>query len=313
MKVRQELFGFNAELGCVLSIGNFDGVHLGHQSMINTLSELKIRHHLPSVLLTFEPHPLEMLKPQSAPPRLTRFREKMSILHHLSGAPDEVICLRFNRALSQMSAPEFIQRVLLDGFGVRHLLVGEDFHFGRGGQGNVDLLRDASLEHGFNFDCFATVERDGGRISSTRVRDALKSGDLKTVGDLLGRPYSLCGRVSRGQQLGRQLGFPTANISLKRNQSPLSGVFAVALTRESGQQLNGVANVGRRPTVNGLEERVEVYVLNFDENLYGEELKVEFLTRIRAEKRFNGLEELTQQIGLDVQSAKEYFKDQAQR
>ena len=202
-------------------------------------------------------------------------------------------------------------RSLVDGFGVRHLLVGEDFHFGHGGQGNVDLLTEASLQYDFNFDCFATVERDGGRISSTRVRDGLKSGDLKTVAELLGRPYSMCGRVSRGQQLGRQLGFPTANIPLKRNQSPLSGVFAVSLTRESGQQLTGVANVGRRPTVNGLEERVEVYVLNFDDNLYGEELKVEFLTRIRAEKRFNGLDELTRQIGLDVQAAKEYFKDKS--
>ena len=313
MKVRRGLSGFDSQRGCILSIGNFDGVHLGHQSMIETLSDLGVHNDLPSVLLTFEPHPMEVLQPTAAPARLTRFKEKLSILSGMPSPLDTVVCLRFDKGLSKMPAAEFIQRVLVDGFGVRHLLVGHDFRFGHCGQGNVAQLRAAAAEHGFKFDCFTTVERQGARISSTRIRTALRAGDLSAASKLLGRPYSFCGRVHRGQQLGRQLGFPTANIHLRRNHAPLSGVFAVTVSRNSGLCYPGVANVGSRPTVGGLEERLEVYLLDFDDDLYGEELKVDFLSRLRAEKRFNGLDELSRQIQLDVQSARNFFREQSER
>ncbi len=294
-----------------MSIGNFDGVHRGHRSMIETLSELGRRHDLPCVLLTFEPHPMEMLEPAAAPARLTRFKEKLAILNNLPSPLDAVVCLRFDVVLSRMSAAEFIRRVLVDGFGVRHLLVGHDFRFGHGGRGSVAQLRAAAVEYGFKFDCLNTVERQGTRISSTRIRTALKEGDLLMAGELLGRPFSICGRVSRGRQLGRQLGFPTANIPLRRNHSPLSGVFAVRVCRNAKEHYPGVANLGTRPTVGGTEQQLEVYLLDFKGDLYGAELKVEFLSRLRAEKRFNGLEELTRQIQRDVQSARDFFQNRS--
>jgi len=309
VKVRRGLSEFNSQQGCILSIGNFDGVHRGHRSMLETLTDLGRGRNLPSVLLTFEPHPMEMLEPAAAPARLTRFKEKVSILSGLPSPLDTVVCLRFDKGLSQMPAADFIRRVLVDGFGVRYLLVGHDFRFGRGGQGTVAQLRTAAVEYGFKFDCFTTVEHQGTRISSTQIRTALRDGDLRIAGELLGRPYSICGRVNRGRQLGRQLGFPTANIRLRRNHSPLTGVFAVTVYRDSKACYPGIANLGTRPTVGGLEERLEVYLFDFNEDIYGEELKVEFLSRLRMEKRFNGLNELTHQIQIDVQSARNFFRD----
>jgi len=291
-----------------LSIGNFDGVHLGHQAMVAKLSKLGARLGLPCVLLTFEPHPMELLAPDRAPARLTRFKEKMLAIAQLPAAPDSVACMRFDEALSQMPAQEFVARILVDGFGVRHLLVGHDFHFGHGGLGNVPLLQTEALARDFEFECLNTVQNQGGRVSSTRIREALMAGELDTARQLLGRPYSLCGRVGRGQQLGRQLGFPTANIAPGRNRCSIAGVFTVAVHSVSGQHYRGVANVGKRPTVDGLEERIEVHLFDFDGDLYGRELRVEFLSRLRPEQRFNGLEELTRQIQRDVQAARDYLE-----
>ena len=288
--------------GCVLTIGNFDGVHRGHQALLQSLSALARRHDLPCTLLTFEPHPAEVLYPQQAPARLTRFREKM---HALRGEQiDRVVCARFDSALAGMEPRRFIDEVLVSCLGVKHLLVGDDFRFGQGGRGDHTTLSGAAREGCFALSRLDTVSRDEHRVSSTRIREQLAAGDLRGAAHLLGRPYTLCGRVSRGQRLGRTIGFPTANLPLRRDASPLSGVFAVSLLGADGGQLHGVANVGRRPTVGGTEERVEVHVFDFDGDLYGREFQVLFHARLRPERRFEGIEALKAQIARDAQAAR---------
>jgi riboflavin kinase/FMN adenylyltransferase len=294
---------------CVLTIGNFDGVHRGHQAMLRQLETLSAGHEIGARLLTFEPHPVEFLQPQSAPPRLQRMREKMATLsrHRL----DVVTCLRFDGDLARMAPDDFIERVLVNGLRVRHLLVGDDFRFGHRGTGDIDTLRRAGLRLGFDVSHMHTVALDGPRVSSTRVRDALATGDLDGAQRLLGWRYAVCGRVRKGQQLGRTIGFPTANIACGRNRFAISGVFAVRARMRDGRALEGVANVGRRPTVGGVEERLEVHFLDLDEDLYGVEFRIELVARIRAERKFDGLDALPAQIARDVASARSALHDSA--
>jgi len=290
--------------GCVATIGNFDGVHRGHRAVLARLAQVGQELGLPATLLTFEPHPLEFLRPEAAPPRLTSLRNKLMALRDTGLA--RVLCLRFDRAFAALEPEEFVQRLLVERLGVRFLLVGDDFRFGRGRRGDFAMLQEAGKANGFAVEQMGTVLVDGERVSSTRVRQALLRGDLEQAERLLGRPYSICGRVIRGDRIGRTLGFPTANISLERTRPALLGIFVVQV-RDGDQLRPGVASVGTRPSVGGTRLLLEVHLLDFHGDLYGRHLQVEFLKRLRGEEYFDSLEALTAQIARDADAARDYF------
>ena len=286
--------------GSVATIGNFDGVHLGHQAVIGQLAEEAAEAHLPTVLITFEPQPMEYFRPQQAPARLTRLREKLQALRRFS--VDRVLCLPFNRALAQMPAESFIRRVLVDGLGVQYLVVGDDFRFGKDRKGDFAMLQAAGREFGFQVVNMHTFMIDGQRVSSTRIREALGCGDLASAERLLGRSYRMSGRVAHGNKLGRQLGFPTANIHVHRKATPLQGIFVVEVFGIEGEPLPGVASLGTRPTVDGKKTILEVYLFDFDCDIYGRHLQVSFLHKLRDEVRYTTLEALQAQIARDVEA-----------
>ena len=292
--------------GCVATIGNFDGVHLGHQAVIGQLGEEAGRLHLPSVLITFEPQPMEYFRPQQAPARLTRLREKVEALRRFH--IDRLLLLPFNRKLAQMPAEEFIRRVLVEGLAVKYLVVGDDFRFGRDRQGDFAMLQAAGREHGFAVVNMHTFLIDGERVSSTRVRGALNRSDLAAAQHLLGRTYRMSGRVAHGKKLGRELGFPTANIHVHRKATPLQGIFVVEVFGIEGEPLPGVASLGTRPTVDGKTTILEVYLFDFDRDIYGRYLQVSFLHKLRDEVRYTTLEALKAQIAKDVDDAQNYFR-----
>ncbi len=291
--------------GCVLTIGNFDGVHLGHQAVIGQLAEKAAELHLPSTLMTFEPYPQEFFNPTAALPRLSRFREKLLALRRF--AVDRVLCLRFDERLADMSARDFVSEVLVARLGVRYLVVGDDFRFGWQREGDFQLLQEAGGQHGFQVARMHTVELAGERISSTRIRAALAQGHMALAEQMLGRPYRMCGRVVHGEKRGRDLGFPTANIDLHRMVSPVTGVFAVELFGVAGEPVPGVANVGVRPTVSGAKARLEVHLFDFNGDIYGAHVHVDFLHKIRQERRFDSLQALVKQIELDIEDARRFF------
>lgn len=291
--------------GCVATIGNFDGVHLGHQAVLGQLAEKSAELNLPSLAIFFEPQPLEYFAPAAIPPRLTRFREKMLALRRFS--LDRVLCLNFNRLLAEMPAQQFIDEVLVARLGVRYLVVGDDFRFGQGREGDFSKLREAAEKNDFQVVNMHSFNVDGERVSSTRVRDALAVGDLKIAEKMLGRAYRMCGRVAHGDKRGRQWGFPTANIHLHRKATPLNGVFAVEMFGLNREPIAGVANVGTRPTVAGTKSLLEVHLFDFDEEIYGQYVHVNFLYKLRDEKRFDSFDALKHQIGLDVEQAKHFF------
>lgn len=289
--------------GCALTIGNFDGVHRGHQAVLAQLARGAAERGLPTTLMTFEPHPTEFFAPERAEARITRFREKVEAL--MAQPVDRVFCVKFNQAMANMSADAFVEEVLVAGLGVRYLVVGDDFRFGRDRSGDFDTLRAAGERHGFEVERTATFDLAGERVSSTRVRGALTAGDLDTAMELLGRPFRLLGRVIPGDQRGRAIGFPTANIPLHRSKRPLSGVYAVWLVVEGAEEpLAAVANLGVRPTVDGEHALLEVHVLDWEGDLYGCWTAVEFVQKIRDERRFDGLEALTRQIEQDAEAAR---------
>jgi len=291
--------------GCVATIGNFDGVHLGHQAVIGQLAEKASELCLPTTLITFEPQPQEYFAPQASPPRLMRFREKMQALHRY--AVDRVLCLAFNDMLAQMPHTQFIEDILVKGLGLRYLVVGDDFRFGRGREGTFSILSEAGQEYGFQVVNMHTFTVAGERVSSTRIRQALAKGDMLMAEELLGRDYRMSGRVAHGEKLGRQLGFPTANIRLHRKVSPLQGIFAVEVYGLEREPLHGVASLGTRPTVDGTRTLLEVYLFDFDEGIYGRHIQVSFRHKLRDEERFDSLEALTAQIKKDVDEAKAFF------
>ena len=301
--------------GCVATIGNFDGVHLGHQAVLGQLSEKAAELGLPSVVVTFEPHPQEYFGREQAPPRLTRFREKIQTLRRY--AVDRVLVLHFNERLARMSAEDFIHCVLVQGLGIRYLVVGDDFRFGHGRRGDIGMLRAAGRRHGFQVINMHTFEIDGRRVSSTRIREALRAGALGTAEKLLGRCYRISGRVVGGARRGRTLGFPTANIHVHGPHAgrrcvagtlPLQGVYAVDVFGLETEPLRGVANIGFRPTVDGRHCLLEVHVLDFSGDIYGRHLQVEFLKKLRDERRFDSLEDLQSQIRRDVELARDFFQ-----
>lgn len=291
--------------GCVATIGNFDGVHLGHQAVLGQLAEKADALGLPLVVITFEPQPQEYFCPDAAPPRLTRLREKLQALRRY--AVDRVLVLRFDARFAGQPPQAFIDRVLVHGLGVRYLVIGDDFRFGRQRAGDFEMLTQAGVAHGFEVVNMHTFSLDGERVSSTRVRRALGAGDLNAAEQLLGRPYRMSGRVAHGDEKGRTIGFPTANIHLHRKATPLRGVFAVELYGVHGEPLPGVANLGTRPTVCGLRTLLEVHLFDFERDIYGAHVHVEFLHKLRDEQRFDSFDALKQQILRDAAQARAFL------
>jgi len=295
--------------GCVATIGNFDGVHLGHQAVLNQLAMKGDALGLPVVVVIFEPQPNEFFSPDNAPARLSRFREKIEALR--SYAIQQLCVLRFNHKLAQMTAEEFIQQLLVTGLNVRYLVVGDDFKFGKNRQGNFALLQKTGRELGFQVVNMHTFSIENRRVSSTQIRQALEAGDLILAEKLLGHPYRMSGRVAHGDKRGRTMGFPTANIHLHRRKVPLSGVYAVQLFGVEGEPVQGVANVGIRPTVGAERALLEVHLFDFNRDIYGEHVQVHFLRKLRDEQKFESLDALIVQIDLDCQQARLFFAEPA--
>ncbi|MHC2147195.1 bifunctional riboflavin kinase/FAD synthetase [Pseudomonas sp. 210_17 TE3656] len=294
--------------GCVATIGNFDGVHRGHQAILARLRERAVELGVPSCVVIFEPQPREYFAPDTAPARLARLRDKVALL--AAEGVDRVLCLAFNQRLSKLSAAEFVDTILVDGLGVKHLEVGDDFRFGCDRVGDFEFLQQAGLSQGFTVEAAQTVELDGLRVSSTQVRQALATADFALAERLLGRPYRISGRVLHGQKLARQLGTPTANIQLKRRRVPLSGVYLVSVELD-GKPWPGVANIGVRPTVSGDgSAHLEVHLLDYAGDLYGRRLTVEFHHKLREEQRFASLEALKSAIDADIAAARAHWHAQ---
>jgi riboflavin kinase/FMN adenylyltransferase len=287
-----------------VTIGNFDGIHLGHQAMLARLTARAASVGALPAVLTFEPHPREIFTPDSAPTRLTSLREKLEILRAL-GVAHVHVC-RFTKPFAALSAEEFVQRILVQGLNARYVLVGDDFLFGAKRAGDFALLKQLGQANGFEAEALHTVEAAGQRASSTAVREALAAGDMAMAAQLLGRPYSISGRVVGGDQLGRKIGYPTANIQLKHNKPPVKGIFAVRVQGlETGADWPGVASLGTRPTVhaNG-RPTLEVHLFNFNRSIYRQHLRVEFLHKLRDEAKFPDLDSLIAQIDRDAQQAR---------
>ncbi|AYC34336.1 bifunctional riboflavin kinase/FAD synthetase [Pseudomonas cavernae] len=294
--------------GCVATIGNFDGVHRGHQAILARLRERAAELGVPSCVVIFEPQPREFFAPGSAPARVTRLRDKLELL--AGEGIDRVLCLSFNRRLRELSAAEFVHAVLVEGLGVRHLEVGDDFRFGCDRAGDFEFLRRVGPAEGFTVEAAATIEVAGERVSSTRVREALAAADFALAELLLGRPFQIGGRILHGQKLARQLGTPTANVQLKRRRVPLSGVFVVSAEID-GRRWPGVANIGVRPTVAGDgRAHLEVHLLDFAGDIYGRRLTVAFHHKLRDEQRFASLEALKSAIDADVAAARAFWQGQ---
>jgi len=291
-------------VGCVLTIGSFDGVHRGHKRLLENLVEKGRQLDSPSMLLTFEPTPREYFRGGVVPARLTRFREKITLL--ATTDLDRMLCLPFNERTANTPAEWVVDELLARRLGVRYLMVGDDFRFGKGARGDYQTLIEAGERHGFGVGRMDTLSVAGERVSSTRVREALRQGDFELAEALLGHAYFMMGRVVYGRQLGRQLGVPTANIRLQRYRTPLEGVFAVTV-RGLDRTYEGVANVGVRPTVDGKEPLLEVHIFDFVKEIYGTLLTVEFKHKIRDERTFDGLEALKAQINRDIASTREWF------
>ena len=289
----------------VLAIGNFDGVHLGHAALVGRLAEVARERQLVPMVLTFEPHPREFFMPDSAPARLSTLREKLELLADC-GAAQSMVC-PFNARFAALSAEEFVDQVLVAGCQVRHLIVGDDFRFGRGRTGDYAFLQQAGARHGFTVEAMGSVTVEGERVSSSGVRRALAAGNMEHAARLLGRPYVIDGQVVHGQKLGRQLGFATANLRIKHNPLPMTGVFAVEVSGLGDKPLPGVANLGIRPTVGGIRPLLEVHLFDFNRDIYGAHISVRFVHKLRDEQRFPNFDALKAQIAADAAAAREFF------
>jgi riboflavin kinase/FMN adenylyltransferase len=293
--------------GCVLTIGAFDGIHVGHQEMIRVLRDRGQQHGLPAALLSFEPTPREFFAEVSGkgtpPARLTRFREKFEALQRFG--VDRFICMRFDERVRCLGREEFVSEVLVKALGVRHIVVGHDFRFGRDNQGDIACLRTLAASGGFEVTEVPPFVIDGERVSSSLIREALGAGDLARASKLLGRPYRMTGKVLHGEKLGRKLGFPTANLRLHRRTTPLAGVFAVRVTGGGLTNAPGVASLGTRPAVNGKELLLEAHVFDFDGDLYRQPLHVDFIAFLREERWFADLDALIAQMQIDAAQARQ--------
>ena len=297
--------------GCVATIGNFDGVHLGHRAVIDRLAAEGAKRGLPVCVVLFEPQPREFFDADNAPPRLMRLREKVDRLSELP--VDHVLILRFNRALASMPPADFIQNILIDSLRLKYLVIGDDFRFGRRREGDFSMLQQYGVRAGFEVQDTPSVLVDGERVSSTLIREALITGNLDRAARLLGKPYEVCGRIIHGDKRGRSIGFPTANLLMQRKNVPVQGVFAVTMRGLTEIPQPGVANVGSRPTITGSETvLLETHLLDFTGDLYGHRVEVEFHQKLRDEHRFSGLTQLRNQIAQDITQARAYFAGQTQ-
>ncbi len=292
--------------GCVLSIGNFDGVHSGHKKVIAKLAMQGKAMNLPVVVMVFEPQPLEFFLGENAPSRLMRLREKVIQLKQLP--IDKLLVVKFNQLIANYKAEDFITDFLVNKLNVKHLIIGDDFHFGKARCGNYAMLKEKGLEFGFQVEDTSPYYLDKHRVSSTRIRDALGIGDLSTAKHMLGRDYSVCGRVAHGNKRGRTIGFPTANILMFRKNTPITGVFAVTMTGINEQEIPGIANVGTRPTVEGGNRVIlETHLFDFNKDIYGQYVEVHFKQKIRDEICFQSLDNLKMQIKKDIVIANRVF------
>lgn len=289
---------------CVATIGNFDGVHVGHRTILEALKQQAFELDARVCVITFEPQPREYFQEDAAPARLSSLREKLALLaeNHV----DQVLCLPFNDRLRSLSADDFVFRALVEGLDIRYLIVGDDFRYGCDRKGDFTHLELMGEHYGFEVCDTQTVLMQQGRISSTRIRDALAENEFAEAEHMLGRPFTMIGRVVKGQQLGRTLGFPTANIRVCRRRLPLQGVFAVR-TLVDGHRFNAVANLGVRPSVSGVNPLLEVHMLDFKGDLYDQTLRVEFVAKIRDEQKFESLEALRAAIANDIETARKLF------
>ena len=285
----------------VVSIGNYDGVHRGHQSVIRTLVAKAEQFKATATVVTFDPLAREYFSPGSVA-RLSTRDERAALL--FAQGVTRVVCIPFDNAFSSMSAEAFIEQVLVAGLGARYVCVGDDFRFGCQRRGDFALLQTLGQKHGFEVTAHETFEVSGARVSSGRIRDALGASDFALAENLLGRPYTIEGVVSRGQQLGRTIDFPTANLVLPDMLMPVKGVFAVVAELD-GAEYPGVANVGRRPTVNGKENRLEVHLFNFKQDIYGAQMRVRFVRKLRDEVPFDSVDALRAQILKDAHAARQ--------
>ncbi|KAA1188350.1 bifunctional riboflavin kinase/FAD synthetase [Pseudohalioglobus sediminis] len=293
--------------GCVATIGAFDGVHLGHQAVIAHLREKAAQLGMPSAVIVFEPLPREFFAPVQAPPRIMSFREKFVAMRELG--VDRMLRIRFNDALRVMSARQFVEDVFVTGLGVRYIVLGDDFRFGNDRQGDVRFIQREGARHGYDAGPTPTQTWQGQRVSSTRIREALEAADFARAEQMLGRRYSISGKVVYGRQLGQTIGTPTANLELRRLRAPLSGVYAVEV---SGAGLNGaygVANVGVRPTVDdSIKANLEVHLIDREIELYGQHIEVTFRHKLREEIKFGSVDELKQNIANDIESTRAWFE-----
>ncbi|WP_264435316.1 bifunctional riboflavin kinase/FAD synthetase [Coxiella endosymbiont of Dermacentor marginatus] len=306
MKLIRGRYPIKKKLGsyCVATLGNFDGMHLGHQSLFKKLKSLGQELNLPTVIIVFEPQPKEFFSENQPGSRLMCFREKWDSFQ--AWEVDFLICLRFNQALANLPPENFVKEILVDQLGIEGIVVGDDCRFGAKRAGNYQLLKKLGKRYCFKAIEMAPVLYKYQRISSTRIRRALEKGNLNLVRSLLGRPYWLCGKVLTGEKLGRKLGFPTANINLHRNKVSLTGIFVIRAYLEN-EVFQGVASLGVRPTFGGTRILLEVYLFNFSRNIYGCYLRVEFLYKLRSEKCFVSVGDLVKQMHQDVLEAKNYF------
>jgi len=293
--------------GCVATIGNFDGVHRGHQAVLGELLARGREFGVPTTVVTFEPQPLEFFAPDRAPLRLTQLRGKLDLLAKVG--IDRVLCLPFNRRLAGMLAEQFIAELLVDGLGIRHLIIGDDFRFGAGGHGDFEQLLESGHLHGYTALEMPTFLLDGERVSSTRVREALGRDDLLAAERLLGRPYAVYGHVKHGDKRGRTIGFPTANIDTRRMVMPMRGVYAVQVAGVGDGLWPGVANIGKRPTFGINDWLLEVHLFDFNRDIYRQPLRVDFRAKLRDEQRFESVDALREQIGADCGVARACLDD----
>jgi riboflavin kinase/FMN adenylyltransferase len=292
--------------GCVLTVGNYDGVHLGHQQMIGALKARASQLRSAATVLVFEPSSKEFIDPDAAPPRLTRWREKFLALAALG--VDRLVTLRFDDCMRAMTAQAFVDELIVERLGARHIVVGDDFRYGSNAGGTIDTLRAAGQAHGFGVEQIPPFILDGVRVSSTAVRERLEFADFPGAARLLGRPYRMLGRVVHGRHLGQTLGFPTANLRLMRRKSPVWGILAVWSHGIDSRPLPGVASLGTRPTVNGIEPLLEVHVFDFSGDLYGRKIEIEFVAKLRDEIKFDSLDAMIVQMKVDAAQAREVLR-----
>ena len=292
--------------GCVVTIGAFDGVHLGHQAVIRHLLEKSAELGLPSTIIVFEPLPREYFSPLQAPARIMSFREKFFALRDLG--VDRLLRVRFNERLRGMSAQQFVDDIFVAGLGVRYVVLGDDFRFGNDREGDLEFIRQQGPRYGYEARPTPTLSMDGERVSSTRIREALEQADFAEAARLLGRPYSISGKVVYGRQLGQTLGTPTANLELRRLRAPLNGVYAVQVSGAGLEGVLGVANVGVRPTVDdSIKANLEVHLLDREIGLYGQHIEVTFRHKLREEKKFGSVDELRENIARDIENTRAWF------